>query len=618
MHRSSPPPPRRSSRCSPTSCARSAPATVEERRAGVAFAGPLEVAYRACLWSRVASRILLPLATFDAPTPEALYAGVRTIAGGAPRRRGGRSRSTCQLAVAHHALALRGAEDQGRDRRSAARRARRATVVDVERPDVRINVYLHATAPRSASISPARASTGAATAQPAASPAEGEPGGGVLLLADWPRRRATRAAARSDVRLGHAADRGGADRGGRRPGPAARVLRLHSAGAGTTRRCGRGCARGRGARIATAPPAADPRLRRRPARRARRAGELDAPGSRTASTSRSARSPTAGRPAPAAGVLVTNPPYGERLGERRSSARSTPARRRPAPPLPRLDRLRAHRQPRSAKRIGLRPARRHVLYNGAIECRLLELPISPRRCGTEAGPRWRLEPGRREEEEARPPPQRRAGNEAGFPRSPAVVDSGRAAGRAAFGRNMNGTELRHHQSRHRRGDGNPQRDAAADRRKVARARAAQPAGRRPTPAERLAALTRFATAARRSSRGLARTLTSEMGKPITQARARGHRHAARLDFFSTHTAAVLGRRSRARRRASGMRERITYEPLGVSPTSPPGTTRTSSASTYSCRRCSPATPCCTSRPSTPRSPAWRSSSGCTRPACRRT
>src|SRR5207249_453999 len=27
------------------------------------------------------------------------------------------------------------------------------------------------------------------------------------------------------------------------------------------------------------------------------------------------------------------------------------------------------------KRIGLRAARRHILYNGAIECRLVELPI---------------------------------------------------------------------------------------------------------------------------------------------------------------------------------------------------------------------------------------------------
>jgi 23S rRNA (guanine2445-N2)-methyltransferase / 23S rRNA (guanine2069-N7)-methyltransferase len=52
---------------------------VEVRRAGASFAGSLEAAYRVCLWSRVANRVLLPLATFPAPTPQALYEGVRTI-----------------------------------------------------------------------------------------------------------------------------------------------------------------------------------------------------------------------------------------------------------------------------------------------------------------------------------------------------------------------------------------------------------------------------------------------------------------------------------------------------------------------------------------------------------
>lgn len=48
-------------------------------RSKVAFAGPLETGYRACLWSRVANRILLPLQTFPAPDPDRLYAGIRKI-----------------------------------------------------------------------------------------------------------------------------------------------------------------------------------------------------------------------------------------------------------------------------------------------------------------------------------------------------------------------------------------------------------------------------------------------------------------------------------------------------------------------------------------------------------
>lgn len=50
-----------------------------ELKLGVLFEGPLEAAYRACLWSRTASRILMPLANFPAGTPEALYAGVAEI-----------------------------------------------------------------------------------------------------------------------------------------------------------------------------------------------------------------------------------------------------------------------------------------------------------------------------------------------------------------------------------------------------------------------------------------------------------------------------------------------------------------------------------------------------------
>ncbi|MBU6249228.1 MAG: 23S rRNA (guanine(2445)-N(2))/(guanine(2069)-N(7))-methyltransferase, partial [Xanthomonadaceae bacterium] len=52
---------------------------VHEALSGVRFTGTLETAYRACLWSRLASRVLLPLAEFDAATDEALYAGVQSV-----------------------------------------------------------------------------------------------------------------------------------------------------------------------------------------------------------------------------------------------------------------------------------------------------------------------------------------------------------------------------------------------------------------------------------------------------------------------------------------------------------------------------------------------------------
>lgn len=46
---------------------------------GVRFGGGLEAAYRANLWLRTASRVLMPLAEFACETPQQLYDGVRTI-----------------------------------------------------------------------------------------------------------------------------------------------------------------------------------------------------------------------------------------------------------------------------------------------------------------------------------------------------------------------------------------------------------------------------------------------------------------------------------------------------------------------------------------------------------
>lgn len=50
-----------------------------EKLAGVTFTGDLALAYRACLWSRLANRILLRLTQVPAATPEELYTGVQSI-----------------------------------------------------------------------------------------------------------------------------------------------------------------------------------------------------------------------------------------------------------------------------------------------------------------------------------------------------------------------------------------------------------------------------------------------------------------------------------------------------------------------------------------------------------
>ncbi|HET8882127.1 MAG TPA: THUMP domain-containing protein, partial [Solimonas sp.] len=51
----------------------------KEARGGVACKATLETAYRACLWSRLASRVLLPLKTFELGDAQAIYDAAQTI-----------------------------------------------------------------------------------------------------------------------------------------------------------------------------------------------------------------------------------------------------------------------------------------------------------------------------------------------------------------------------------------------------------------------------------------------------------------------------------------------------------------------------------------------------------
>ncbi len=48
-------------------------------RGGVHFSSTMEGAYKACLYSRIALKILMPLATFDAGSEQKLYDGVRSV-----------------------------------------------------------------------------------------------------------------------------------------------------------------------------------------------------------------------------------------------------------------------------------------------------------------------------------------------------------------------------------------------------------------------------------------------------------------------------------------------------------------------------------------------------------
>ena len=97
----------------------------------------------------------------------------------------------------------------------------------------------------------------------------------------------------------------------------------------------------------------------------------------------------------------------------------------------------------------------------------------------------------------------------------------------------------------------------------AAARAAQPAWAALPIADRLGAIRRFKQLVAGRKDALARTLTSEMGKPVRQSRNELDALAGRIDFFLEHAEAALAPESVLEAPADKLAERITHEPLGV-------------------------------------------------------
>lgn len=116
---------------------------VRERRAVVTFAGPLADGYRVCLWSRLASRVLLTLAEFSADSADALYAGVAAIAWEdhiAPEGTLAIDVVGTTSGLTHTRFVAQKAKDAVVDRIRDAHGTRPS--VSFERPDVRLNIRL--------------------------------------------------------------------------------------------------------------------------------------------------------------------------------------------------------------------------------------------------------------------------------------------------------------------------------------------------------------------------------------------------------------------------------------------------------------------------------------------
>ncbi len=111
--------------------------------AGIGFEGSLECAYRMCLWSRVANRILLQIDAFDAPEPDALYYGIQRTDWQAHLNPGGSIAVdfvTTRSQINHSLYGAQRVKDAIVDQLRDATGAR--PDVDIKSPDVRINVFL--------------------------------------------------------------------------------------------------------------------------------------------------------------------------------------------------------------------------------------------------------------------------------------------------------------------------------------------------------------------------------------------------------------------------------------------------------------------------------------------
>lgn len=354
-----------------------------EALAGVHFSGDLALAYRACLWSRLASRVLLQLDEFDAADADALYAGLQRIDWDA------------HLAVdGTLAVDAVGAGDALRHSQFVALRSKDAIVdqlrgrhgtrpdIDVERPSIRVNVRIHkgrAGIALDLAGTPLhrrgwRQGTGEA-------PLKENLAAAILLRGDWP-RIAQAGGALLDPMCGSATllIEGACIAADVAPGLHRDYFgflgwRGHDAAlwqalreeAGQRAQAGlRGLAR------VFHGYDQDPQVLVQARRNVQAAG--------LAGFIQLARQPVERLQPPDAagsGLVVCNPPYGERLGERAALA-----------PLYRSlgERLRSGFRGWHAAIIvadddlghalGLRAHKRYTLYNGALECRLLRFDLS--------------------------------------------------------------------------------------------------------------------------------------------------------------------------------------------------------------------------------------------------
>ncbi len=370
---------------------------VRERSSGAAFRGTLEVAYGACLGSRIANRILLELAQFDAADADQLYREIRALDW--TRHIGAGATIACDFTGHHPAIrhthfgALK-----VKDAVCDALREQAGFRPDVarERPSVRLHAHAHGThVTLSVDLSGESLHRRAYRTDAGEAPLKENVAAGMLIRSGW-RELAARGAAFLDPLCGSgtlvieaAMIAVEAAPGLHREYFGFLGWRGHDAALWSELRAAAQ------ARIASG-PAGEPVIRgqdhdaraiRMAQRNAERAGIASFVGFEVRPLSEARPPPAAGsgssgRSAGGAdgagplGLLATNPPYGVRLADRESARRvhrelGAVLRER----FQGWDAAVLTGAPELGKELGIRAHRTHALWNGAIECRLLRMKV---------------------------------------------------------------------------------------------------------------------------------------------------------------------------------------------------------------------------------------------------
>ena len=363
---------------------------VRERTLQVAFSGPLECAYRACLWSRIANRVYLQLAHFEAHDAREFHAAVAALDWTAQLAPG--ATLACDFSGRHPSIThTQFGALKLKDGIVDALRAATGSRPDVSRtrPDVRVHAHAHGThITLSIDLSGESLHRRGYRAAAGEAPLKENVAAGILLRAGWQElagvgsgRSAEAAAQFLDPLCGSgtlcieaaliAADHA--------PGLTREYFGFLNWRGHDAALWARLCTEAHG-RARAGDTGSVTLLGRDQDERAIEQARANAGRAGIAALVRFERGALAeARPpgAHGAGLVCTNPPYGERLADR---ARAESVHRE----LGAL--LREHFQGWSAAilttaelglELGLRAHRTHTVWNGPIECRLLRIQVAP-------------------------------------------------------------------------------------------------------------------------------------------------------------------------------------------------------------------------------------------------